>query len=89
MNPFEIAEIGHTSLYVTRLGLGGAPLGGLFAGVSEEAAAGTVLAAHDAGIRYYDTAPFYGHGLGETRLGNVLRQYPRNDFTLSSPPRPR
>jgi D-threo-aldose 1-dehydrogenase len=43
-----------------------------------------VLAAYDAGIRYYDTAPFYGHGMGEVRLGSVLRHYPRNAFTLST-----
>lgn len=84
MSPFDTAEIGHTDLLVTRLGFGGAPLGGLFTSLDEDTAAGAVLAAYDAGIRYYDTAPFYGHGKGEERLGNVLRQYPRDDFTLST-----
>ncbi len=84
MNPFETAEIGHTNLLVSRLGLGGAPLGGLFTSVGETTAQDTVLAAYDAGLRYFDTAPFYGHGMSETRLGSVLCHYPRDDFTLST-----
>lgn len=84
MNPFETAEIGHTGLLVTRLGFGGAPLGGLFEHVDEDTAAGAVLAAYDCGIRYFDTAPFYGHGKAEIRLGAILRQYRRDDFTLST-----
>ena len=84
MNPLETAEIGHTNLLVSRLGFGGAPLGGLFTSVGDSTAQDTVLAAYDAGLRYFDTAPFYGHGMGETRLGSVLRHYPRDDFTLST-----
>ena len=84
MSPFDTAEIGHTGLRVTRLGFGGAPLGGLFTGIDEGTATDTVLAAYDSGIRYYDTAPFYGHGKSEGRLGSVLRQYPRDDFVLST-----
>ena len=84
MNPFDTAEIGHTGLRVARLGFGGGPLGGLFTGVDEGTATDTVLAAYDSGIRYYDTAPFYGHGKSEGRLGSVLRQYPRDDFVLST-----
>ncbi|WP_420036362.1 aldo/keto reductase [Streptomyces sp. cg28] len=55
-----------------RLGIGTAPLGGLFEEVSEEAAAATVEAAARAGIRYFDTAPRYGHGQAERRLGRLL-----------------
>lgn len=84
MSPDETFEIGHTGLLVTRLGFGGAPLGGLFTSVDDHTAADAVLAAYDSGVRYYDTAPFYGHGKGEVRLGAVLRQYPRDDFTLST-----
>ena len=84
MNPLETAEIGHTNLLVSRLGFGGAPLGGLFTSVGDATAQDTVLAAYDAGLRYFDTAPLYGHGMGETRLGSVLRHYPRDDFTLST-----
>ncbi len=84
MNPFDTAEIGHTGLRVTRLGFGGAPLGGLFASVDDDAAAGTVVTAYHAGRRYYDTAPFAGHGKGEVRLGGALQHYPRDDFVLST-----
>ncbi|MFJ5846777.1 aldo/keto reductase [Streptomyces sp. NPDC092903] len=55
-----------------RLGIGTAPLGGLFTEVSEEEAARTLRAAGDAGINYFDTAPRYGHGLAEERLGRLL-----------------
>jgi D-threo-aldose 1-dehydrogenase len=55
-----------------RLGIGTAPLGGLFTEVSEEDAVATVQAAADAGIRYFDTAPRYGHGQAEERLGRSL-----------------
>ena len=84
MNPVDTAAIGRTGLRVTRLGFGGAPLGGLFTSVDDDAAAATVLTAYDAGIRYYDTAPFYGHGKGEVRLGGALRPYRRDDFVLST-----
>ena len=84
MNPAERAPIGSTSLRVTRLGLGGAPLGGLFASVEHEGALATVRAAYDAGVRYFDTAPLYGHGTGEMRMGEVLAGTSRDDFVLST-----
>ena len=55
-----------------KLGIGTAPLGGLFREVSEDEAAATVEAAADAGITYFDTAPRYGHGQAEERLGRLL-----------------
>lgn len=55
-----------------RLGIGTAPLGGLFEEVTEQDAAATVQAAAEAGITYFDTAPRYGHGLAEQRLGRLL-----------------
>lgn len=55
------------------LGLGGAPLGNLFDAVGEEQARATIAAALDAGIRIFDTAPHYGHGLSERRMGDALR----------------
>lgn len=73
-----------TDSLVSRLGLGTAPLGNLFSAVSDEDAAATVAAAWAAGIRYFDTAPQYGHGLAETRLGAALASYPREDYTLVS-----
>lgn len=59
---------------VTRLGMGAAPLGGLFTEVTDEQAFEAVAAAVDRGIRYVDTAPLYGHGLSEIRLGKALRR---------------
>lgn len=69
---------------MTRIGLGTAPLGNLFEAVAEDAAAATVAAAWDVGIRYFDTAPQYGHGLAETRVGRALSGHPRDEFVLAS-----
>lgn len=73
-----------TSLLPSRLGLGTAPLGSMFRDVSDEEAAATVDAAWDHGIRYYDTAPFYGAGLAEIRLGDALAGRPRDSYVLST-----
>ncbi len=67
-----------------RLGLGGAPLGNLFAPVSDEDARALTDAAWASGCRSFDTAPHYGHGLSERRVGDALRGHPREDFVLSS-----
>ncbi|GAA2099978.1 aldo/keto reductase [Streptomyces albiaxialis] len=67
-----------------RLGLGTAPLGNMFRAVPDEEARATVEAAWDHGVRYYDTAPFYGAGLAEERLGQVLAARPRDSYVLSS-----
>ena len=64
------------------LGLGGAPLGNLFAPIEEEVAEAAIEAAWTAGIRLFDTAPLYGLGLSEHRMGRVLRRKPRDEFTL-------
>jgi D-threo-aldose 1-dehydrogenase len=69
---------------VTELGLGGGPLGGLFQPVDDAAAAATLEAAWDSGIRYFDTAPHYGIGHSERRFGQFLKQQPRDAFTLST-----
>ncbi|MEU1464435.1 aldo/keto reductase [Streptomyces sp. NPDC005727] len=67
-----------------RLGFGTAPLGNMFRAIADEDARSTVEAAWDQGIRYYDTAPFYGAGLAEERLGQVLSTEPRDSYVLSS-----
>ena len=67
-----------------RLGLGGAPLGNLFTAVSDADARSLVDAAWTSGCRSFDTAPHYGHGLSERRLGDALRSRPRDAFVLSS-----
>ncbi len=73
-----------TGIELSTLGFGGAPLGELFDPVSENQAQETLGAAWDAGIRYYDTAPFYGYGKSEHRLGHFLRQQERKDFVVST-----
>lgn len=67
-----------------RLGLGGAPLGNLFSSISDDAAQAVLDAAWQGGCRSFDTAPHYGNGLSERRIGNLLRQQPRDEFVLSS-----
>jgi len=71
-------------LDVTPIGLGTAPLGGLFSEVSDADAEATIARAWSLGIRFFDTAPLYGFGLAERRLGSFLRQQKRDDFTIST-----
>jgi D-threo-aldose 1-dehydrogenase len=77
-------RIGSTALEVTEISFGGAAVGGLYRAVSREGAEATIAAAWDAGIRYFDTAPFYGFGLSEHRMGDVLREKPRDAYVLST-----
>ena len=71
MNPAEGVPLGKTRLTVTRLGLGTAPLGGLFQVVEDAAAHAAVTRAYEVGMRLFDTAPLYGHGLA---VGVVKRE---------------
>ena len=66
------------------LGLGTGPLGGLFEDVSAQAADDTVDAAWSLGVRFFDTAPLYGSGLAEERLGRALARRPREEYTVST-----
>ncbi|MCF3961963.1 aldo/keto reductase [Streptomyces fuscigenes] len=75
---------GRSGLPVTALGFGAATLGGLFAPISDEEAHAALQAAWDAGIRYFDTAPHYGVGLSEERLGRFLADKPRDAYVLST-----
>jgi D-threo-aldose 1-dehydrogenase len=84
MNPTETRKLGNTGVELTQLGFGTAPLGELFFKVDELTAAATLQAAWDAGIRYYDTAPYYGRGLSEIRVGRFLDSKPRREFVLST-----
>ena len=77
-------NIGATDIEVTSLSFGGAPLGAVGDRLTREEAAAIVQRARAGGIRYFDTAPLYGHGLSEKRLGAVLRDLPRDDFVLST-----
>jgi D-threo-aldose 1-dehydrogenase len=76
--------IGRRGLQVSGLGLGTAPLGGLYSDLSDEQALATVAAAYEAGVRFFDTAPHYGHTKAEHRLGDALRRYPRDRYVLST-----
>lgn len=67
-----------------KLGFGTAPLGNMFRNIPEHEALATVDAAWSHGVRYFDTAPFYGAGLAELRLGEALGKHDRNDYVLST-----
>src|SRR6187397_393982 len=69
---------------VTSLGLGGAQFGNLGRVTTDEQCAAAVDRAWRGGVRYFDTAPHYGLGLSERRLGALLREYPRGEYTLST-----
>ncbi|MFK0214496.1 aldo/keto reductase [Streptomyces sp. NPDC090298] len=73
-----------TDILPGRLGFGTAPLGNMFRAIPEDEALATVEAAWDQGIRLYDSAPFYGAGLAEERLGRVLAGKPRDAYVLST-----
>lgn len=66
------------------LGFGAAPLGNMFRKIPDEEAAATVAAAWQAGTRFFDTAPFYGAGLAEIRLGEELAKHKRAEYVLST-----
>jgi len=84
MKATDKRPLGRTKLQVTVLGLGTATLGNLYAPVSDADAHDTVKTAFDAGVRFVDTAPFYGHGWSEHRVGEALRGYKRDDIVLST-----
>ncbi|MER7983739.1 aldo/keto reductase [Streptomyces sp. NPDC095817] len=71
-------------ILATRIGFGTAPMGNMFRAVPDEEVEATLEAAWDQGIRFYDTAPLYGAGLAEIRLGGLLSGKPREDFVLST-----
>lgn len=77
-------KLGQTALNVTALGFGCASMGNLFRTVTDKDARNTLDAAWDCGMRYFDTAPYYGLGLSERRLGDALRDRPRKDYVIST-----
>ena len=85
MRASDRQRVGTRGLEVTRLGLGGMAFGNMYARLDETDAEAIVQAdAHAEGIRYCDTAPLYGYGLSEARLGQGLLSVPRDDMVLSS-----
>jgi D-threo-aldose 1-dehydrogenase len=81
---FKKRRLGGTSCFVTELGMGTAPLGGLYTPVSEEVALETLEAAWASGVRLFDTAPLYGNGLSERLLGSFLKFKPREEYVLAT-----
>jgi D-threo-aldose 1-dehydrogenase len=84
MDPLATRQLGRTDVRLTQLGFGAAPLGDLFTRVTEADAGATLDAAWECGIRTYDTAPWYGRGQSEHRLGRSLYHRPREEFVLST-----
>lgn len=76
--------VGSTGLELTELCFGGSAIGNLYREVSDDEAAGAIECAWDSGVRYFDTAPHYGAGLAEQRMGRALRDRPRDEFVLST-----
>jgi D-threo-aldose 1-dehydrogenase len=77
-------QIGRTELQVTTIGLGTATMGGSRIPITQQEGQAIVAAAWDAGVRYVDTAPFYGVGAAEHRVGDALRDKPRDEWVLST-----
>ena len=80
----ERKQIGETSLRVTRFGLGTVALGFLYAPVSDDDAHAAIRCARDLGLNLFDTAPLYGDGTAETRLGNIISSWPRDSYVLAT-----
>jgi D-threo-aldose 1-dehydrogenase len=81
---FSHNRIGSTAVEVSPLGLGTVPLGGLYEPITDSDAYALIRRAHELGIRLYDTAPQYGSGLAETRLGEVLPEFPRDEMVVAT-----
>ncbi len=79
-----MSAAGRGRIEIGRLGYGAAAVGNLYRAVDDESAQRILDAAWGAGVRYYDTAPHYGLGLSERRLGEMLRRRPRDEFVLST-----
>ena len=84
MPTWETRQVGRTALRVTALGLGTATMGGTRIKVTRQQGEDIVTAAWDAGVRFVDTAPFYGIGAAEHRVGDALRDKPRGEWVLST-----
>lgn len=78
MNFPETRLIGTNGLHVTTIGVGGAPIGNEFRDDEDDKAVATVMHAYDMGIRHFDTAPIYGLGRSERRIGQALSGVPRD-----------
>jgi D-threo-aldose 1-dehydrogenase len=84
LDPLPRRRLGRSPVLVTELSFGAASIGNLFTEVSDDEARAAVDAAWDGGIRTFDTAPHYGLGLSERRLGAALRGRPRDEYVIST-----
>jgi D-threo-aldose 1-dehydrogenase len=84
MPAISIRKFGRLGFDITDMGFGAAPIGNFLRPISETESEAMITRAWDAGMRYFDTAPYYGHGLSEARIGQYLRWKPRHEFVLSS-----
>lgn len=81
-DPAKCVALGRTAVQVTRLALGGAPIGGLSGPDADQTAYNIVHRAYALGLRAFDTAPLYGSGASERRIGAALRELPRDEITV-------
>ena len=84
MLPSTKQKLGRAGLDVTAFGFGTAPVGNLFREIEEDVSDAMFQLSWDSGVRYFDTAPMYGHGLAELRTGHSLRWKDRSEFVLST-----
>lgn len=84
MDPFELRRISDTNITVTCFGFGGASMGNMYTVAHDDAAVKAIRSAHEAKVRYFDTAPMYGFGKSERLYGSVLKDQPRDSFVLST-----
>lgn len=84
MKPSTTRKFGRVDLEVTSFAFGTAPIGNIFRPIDDETSDAMIQTAWESGVRFYDTAPMYGHGLAELRTGHSLRWKKRDDFVLSS-----
>jgi D-threo-aldose 1-dehydrogenase len=84
MRVSEERPFGRAGFDVTAFSFGTGPIGNIFRPIDEATSDSMIGQAWDAGVRYFDTAPYYGHGLAELRLGHSLRWRNRDDYVLST-----
>ena len=84
MKPSDKRKFGRVDLEVTPFAFGAAPVGNIFREIDEQTSDAMIQKAWEAGVRFFDTAPMYGHGLSELRVGHSLRWKHRDDFVLAS-----
>ncbi|NLU71422.1 aldo/keto reductase [Streptomyces sp. HNM0575] len=84
MQVHDFRRLGRTAVRCTAMSFGAAPIGNFLRPFSDSSATDMVSQAWDLGMRYFDTAPLYGHGLSEHRLGHALRGYEREHYVVST-----